>query len=480
MIDHVLNTINENNMFSEGDKVIVAVSGGPDSISLLHLLHHLKAKLHISLAVAHVNHCLRGDESDKDEAYVKRVCDKFAIDYFVKTANINSIAKKKGISCETAGREVRYEFFSKLLKEINADKIALAHNANDQAETVLMRIMRGTGMEGLVGIKAIRDKVFIRPLINIKRKEIEKYCLENDLQPRMDKSNLENIYNRNKVRLELIPYIQENFNKDIISTINRLSSTINRDNQYLEDIANKKYKDLCKMDDDKIIINEKAFSESEAIITRIIRIALTKLLGNLYNFEKSHIYDVINIQAKSTSKMVNLPNQVVAINNYKDIHLFIKENCKNIYPSSEYMLKVNNINKTQVYNLSIGEKLINIKVKDYNLKIQGKLIDRIEYMEFKNKSFTECFDYDKICGDIIIRHRREGDRFTPLGMSGSKKLKCLFIDLKIPMDKRDNIPLICFGNDIAWVVGYRISEKYKISKQSKNILEIRVESEELK
>ena len=378
MIDHVLNTIDANNMFSEGDKVIVAVSGGPDSISLLHLLHHLKAKLHISLAVAHVNHCLRGDESDKDEAYVKKICDKFAIDYFVKTANIHSIAKEKGISCETAGREVRYEFFSELLKEIKADKIALAHNANDQAETVLMRIMRGTGMEGLVGIKAIRDKVYIRPLINIKREEIERYCLENDLKPRLDKSNMENIYNRNKVRLELIPYIQGNFNKDIISTINRLSSTINKDNQYLEEIAINKFEEFCKRNDDEIIIYEKAFSEPEAIITRIIRIALTKLLGNLYNFEKSHIYDVINIQANSTSKMVTLPNQVVAVNNYKDIHLFIKKNCKNICPSSEYMLKVNNIIKTQVYNLSIGEKLINIKVKDFNLKIEGKLIDKIE------------------------------------------------------------------------------------------------------
>ena len=217
-------------MFSEGDKVIVAVSGGPDSISLLHLLHSVKEELHISLVVAHINHCLRGDESDKDEAYVKEICKELKIQHYVRRADIHSIAEKNCVSCETAGREVRYEFFSELLKELNADKIALAHNANDQAETVLMRIMRGTGMEGLVGIKPIRDKIFIRPLINIKREDIEKYCLENHLEPRLDKSNMENIYNRNKVRLELIPYIQENFNKDIISTINRLSSTINKDN----------------------------------------------------------------------------------------------------------------------------------------------------------------------------------------------------------------------------------------------------------
>ena len=514
MIEDILKTIKANDMFAKGDKVIVAVSGGPDSISLLHLLHSLKEKLHISLAVAHVNHSLRGDESDKDEAYVKEFCARFSIDYFVRKADIHKIEEEKGISCETAGREVRYEFFSELLKEIKADKIALAHNANDQAETVLMRIMRGTGMEGLIGIKPVRDKIFVRPLINVKREEIEKYCLENNLEPRIDKSNMEKIYNRNKIRLELIPYIKVNFNEDIISTINRLSSTINKDNQYLEEIANKKFEKFCKKDHDKVIIYEKAFKEPEAIITRIIRIALRKVVGNLYNFEKSHIYDVISIQANSTSKMVTLPNHVVAINDYKDVQLFIKENYKNIVAKSEYVLKTNNIIKNgdctsnencilnddctsnddctlnyeektinirnEGYNSNIQEKFINIEIKDYNLKIEGKLINGLENVVFKNKKLTECFDYDKICGDITIRRRREGDRFTPLGMSGSKKLKDFFIDLKISKDKRDNIPLICFGDDIAWVVGWRINEKYKINQQSKNILEIRVESEELK
>lgn len=480
MIVHALNTIKTNNMFSEGDKVIVAVSGGPDSISLLHLLHSVKEELHISLVVAHINHCLRGDESDKDEVYVKEICKKLKVECFVRRADIHSIAEKNGVSCETAGREVRYEFFSELLKEIKADKVALAHNANDQAETVLMRIMRGTGMEGLVGIKPVRDKVFIRPLINIKRSEIEEYCLENNLRPRIDKSNMENIYSRNKVRLELIPYIQENFNRDIISTINRLSSTIDKDNQYLEEIANKKSEEFCKRVDEKIIICEKAFYEPEAIITRIIRMAIIKLLGNINNFEKSHIYDVINIQANSTGKRVTLPGGVVATNNYKDIHLSSRTNPKNLTFNSEHVLKSDSDIKTKGYNLNFEEKLINIYIKDYNIKIEGKLINKEEIVKVKNGNLTECFDYDKICGDISIRHRREGDRFTPLGMSGSKKLKDLFIDLKIPKDKRDNIPLICFGEDIAWIVGYRIGEKFKISKQSKNILEIRIESEEPK
>ena len=199
-------------MFNDGDKVIVAVSGVPDSICLLHILNSLKRQLNIELCVAHINHCLRGDESDKDEIYVKNFCESLNIEFRSKSVDINKIIETQNISCESAGRNARYDFFNSLREELNAQKIAIAHNANDQAETVLMRIMRGTGLEGLVGIKPIRDNIFVRPLINSTRQEIEEYCFTENINPRIDKTNLETIYSRNKVRLELIPYIQKNFN----------------------------------------------------------------------------------------------------------------------------------------------------------------------------------------------------------------------------------------------------------------------------
>ena len=250
---------------------------------------------------------------------MKEFCRALGIECFSRRIDINRLAEERGLSTESAAREARYEFFEELIKDLNAQKIALAHNANDQAETVLMRIMRGTGMEGIVGIKAVRGNIFIRPLINIKRESIDGYCEDNNLLPRIDKTNLESIYTRNKIRLELIPYIMENFNSDIVTTLNRLADTIARDNYYLEKIASEKYKSYCERNDKKVIIDKNAFKEHEAVITRILRQALNELKGNLYNVEKVHIYDLINLQKSGTGKRITLPSNVVGYNNYENI-----------------------------------------------------------------------------------------------------------------------------------------------------------------
>lgn len=446
-------------MLNMGDKVIVAVSGGPDSICLLHILHTLKGKFNLELIAAHVNHCLRGEEADKDEKYVEEYCKSKGIQYFSKRVDINRLALEKNMSSESAGREARYEFFHQLMEMHSADKIALAHNANDQAETVLMRMMRGTGIEGLVGIKPVRENIFIRPLINITRGEIEKYCNENNLEPRIDKTNLENIYTRNKVRLELIPYIKENFNEDIVNTLNRLSQTVSIDNDYLEYISEQSYKKYCDKNYEKVIIDKDAFKEHEAVITRVIRRALLSLKGNLYNFEKVHIYDIIHVQNNATGKKVILPQNIIAQNNYGNIELYIKEENEKVCLDKEYTFE---INSSQVI-----EKL--------NMVVTLNILKNKEKINVKEQTYVKYFDFDKINGEIILRKRRDGDRFTPLGMRGSKKLKDLFIDLKIPQTERDSIPLICFGEDIAWIVGYRLSDKFKITKDTKNILEIKIE-----
>ena len=461
LIDRTLKTIRENNMFDKGDKVIVAVSGGPDSISLLHVLYKLREKLDISLYVAHINHGLRGTESDKDEEYVKKFCEILNIEFESKKVDINEISRLRNISSESAGREVRYEFFKELMKKFSAQKVAIAHNANDQAETILMRIMRGTGMDGLIGIRPVRDNIFVRPLINTTREEIEEYCSKNNLNPRIDKTNLEAIYSRNKVRLQLIPYIQENFNKDIIQVLNRLSYTIKVDNDYLEVAAKEKFKKYCDINREKVIISKEAFLEHESIITRILRLAINNLLGSLYNFEKIHIYDIIRIQRCSTGKELNLPSDVNVINNYGDIVIY-RNKKQNVKP------------KIAEYILLDG---INV-IEDVNIKVGIKLISAEERLDFKHNKWIKYFDYDKIKGDMTLRFRRDGDRFTPLGMNGSKKLKDLFIDLKVPKEERDEIPLVCFGGNIAWIIGYRVSEIFKIDQNTKNVLEVKIEREE--
>ena len=213
----VLEYILENKLLQEKEKVVVGVSGGPDSICLLEVLYKLQNQLEIELVVAHINHMLRGEEANEDEKYVNDFCVERGIEVYSKRININEFAKKQRMSTETAGREARYQFFREVMKKTNSNKIATAHNANDQVETIFMRIMRGTGLEGLTGISVKRDSIYIRPILFLQREEIEWYCEKNNLNPRIDKSNMERNYSRNKIRLDIIPYMKENFNSDLVT-----------------------------------------------------------------------------------------------------------------------------------------------------------------------------------------------------------------------------------------------------------------------
>lgn len=460
MLEKVLKTIEENNMIEKGDKIIVGVSGGPDSMCLLHILKSISKEYCIEVVAAHINHCLRGEEAEKDEEYVKDFCRKNNLKFYSAKIDINKLAKEKNLSCETAGREARYSFFKKVMKDINGTKVALAHNANDQCETILMRIMRGTGIEGLAGIKPIRDNIYIRPLINITRDEIEEYCASNDLNPRIDKTNLETIYTRNKIRLELIPYIRKNFNEDIVSAINRLAINVDIDSDYIEFMAEKSFKQYSIVKKDRIIILKNAFNEHRAIVTRMIRYGICGIKGNLYNYEKIHIDQVIELQKNETGKELLLPGAIKVVNNYGDIHIFKH-------------LPDNHITEDNEYILTLGDNYIGDK-----MRVKLELIDNNNALKLGEWKNIKYFDFDKINGNIVLRYRRDGDKFIPLGMNGSKKLKDFFIDLKIPKEERNKIPLICFNKDIAWVVGYRISENFKVQKTTKNILKINIEREE--
>lgn len=461
LVDKVLQTIKENSMFDKNDKVIVAVSGGPDSICLLHLLNSIKEELQIKLVVAHVNHCLRGIEADMDENYVKEFCENINVKCYSIAVNINKISEEKNISSEMAGRFARYEYFNKIKSEIGANKIAIAHNANDQAETILMRIMRGTGTEGLIGMKPIRENIFVRPLINTMREQIEAYCERYNLNPRIDKTNLQKIYVRNIVRLELLPYIRKNFNKDIVNVLIRLGDNVKVDSDYLNNISEQKWKLFCERTSEKVIIKKEAFIEHEAILTRIIRKSLIALVGSTYNFERKHIIDIINLQKNNTGMLIELPNSIRAYNNYGNIIIY---------------LKVNEISKDlNEYTLTIGEEN---KIPNTNLIVNIRVLEGGEKINLKKNDYVKYFDYDKIDGKMTLRYRRDGDRFISIGMTGTKKLKDIFINLKIDKLKRNRIPLICFSEDVAWIVGYRVSEKFKVENKTKKVLEIKVEREE--
>lgn len=463
MYKKVMSYIKDNNLIKSGDKVLVALSGGPDSVCLLNILYNLKAELNIEVGAAHLNHLLRDKDAFEDEEYVKTLCKSLDIPCFVKRVDINKYSKDKKMSSEMAGREARYNFFDDIVKDEGYTKIATAHNANDQAETILFRLMRGSGIEGLCGIKVRRDKI-IRPILCLSRKEVEEYIEINNLKPRIDKTNFEKIYNRNKIRLDMIPYIKENFNEDIIQTLNRMSVLLQKDNEFIENSARSFYEKYCIEQSDYFIIKKEMFDNKEAVVTRVIRYALTNFSKTHYDFEMKHIYEICNLAKNNSGKAIDLPNKIYAENIYGDIYIKERININNIDVKQEIVVNKNEIN---------GKKIF---FNDEN--IEFSVLKNDSNLDLNQNNFIKYFDFDKINDSISLRKRKNGDKIIPLGMKGSKKIKDLFIDMKVPKEERDCIPLLCFDENISWIVGIRVSEEYKITNKTKNILRVIVERKE--
>ena len=327
--EQVLTTIDKYYMIDREDKIVIGVSGGPDSMTLLNVLNNLKEKLNIKIFVAHINHMIR-EEADEETEYVKEFCKKIGVEFFSKRVDVEKEAKRLKIGAEEAGRIIRYDFFEEVAKKVGANKIATAHNSNDNVETIFMNIIRGTSVSGLKGIEKVRDGKFIRPIIECKRSEIEEYCILHKINPKYDKTNSENIYTRNKVRNLLIPYIQKEFNPNIIEAINRLSNIAIEQEEYLNKVVETEYKRLLVSMDEKernklenskiknmnakreiidntddynnitykktVILNLKEFNKLDRVIkSKIILYTISKVYGKITGIEKIHIDDIIKL-----------------------------------------------------------------------------------------------------------------------------------------------------------------------------------------
>lgn len=442
---------------------MVALSGGPDSVCLLYILIKLRETLGIEIGAAHLNHMLRGEDALGDEEYVNKLCKDLNIPCYIKQVDINKYARENKLSSEMAGRSVRYDFFDEIISKYGFNKIATAHNANDQAETILFRLMRGTGLEGLGGIKVSRDNKIIRPILCLSRNEVEDYIEKEGLNPRIDKTNFEKVYNRNKIRLDILPYIKKHFNADIVQTLNRMSTLLQKDNDYLERSAYKYYEKNCLKSKEHFILKKELFNEEEAITSRVIRNALTEYSKSNYDFEMKHISEIIHLARKNSGKKIDLPNKIYAENIYGDI--YIKKRIKK--------QKIDNKNEIVINKNDINGK----KVEFHNYKLEFSIIDNNNLI-YKKNSLKKFFDFDLIENFIVIRKRKDGDKMIPLGMKGTKKIKDIFIDAKVPKEQRDYIPIIEFDNNIAWLTGIKVSDEYKVNNNSKNILMISIEREE--
>lgn len=455
MIEKAIKTIEKYGMLKDGDGVVVGVSGGPDSLTLLHFLNSIKDRYALKIFCAHINHCLRGVESDQEEEYVKNICREWDIQFFSKRIDIKEIAKNSKVSEESAGRIERYAYFEEVLKVACANKIAVAHNANDNTETILMRILRGTGLDGLCGIKPVRGNI-IRPLIETTRDEIMCYCNNNGLSPKIDSSNSDTKYTRNKIRLELLPYLGDNFNPNIIETINRMSNIIALDVEFLsyhtekicDDLILHQNKEYISIDLDKIN------KQSQNLISRILRNIIYRLKGDLIEIEHTNIEDILSfINNAKTGSQFDLPNGLKLKKSYNELG-FYKRIKETGFQKYNYILKIP------------GETLIT----ETGSMFETYLADEIDT---KTDKYTQAFDYEKINSKVHIRTRQDGDIINPKGMKGSKKLKDYFIDKKVPKEKRDEIPLVTVDSEVIWIVGDRISEKYKADDNTKKVLIIK-------
>lgn len=333
--EKILHTIKKYELIKKGNTIVIGVSGGPDSMTLLNSLIFLREEKQIecNIVVAHINHGIRV-EADEETKYVEEFCKNNNIDCYIKKEKVEELAKKEGIGTEEAGRKLRYSFFEEIAQKVGADKIATAHTANDNAETVLMNIIRGTGTSGLKGIEIKRDNRYIRPLLECTRKEIEEYCTKKNLNPREDKSNKENIYTRNKIRNELIPYLENEFNPSIINSLNRLSELVKEENKYLEKQVEEKYKEIVIKEylgneelenKNTIVLDLKKYNEQEIVIkNRLVLYTINRLMKTSQNIEKIHITDIVKLCKNNIGNKFLLPNKNLKIFINKGKIFFIK------------------------------------------------------------------------------------------------------------------------------------------------------------
>lgn len=488
----ILATIKINHLIDQDDAVVVGVSGGPDSICLLHVLHSISDVLGFKIHAIHINHMLRADEADADEAYVKELCNDLDIPLSIVRVNIAEMAEKAGMSLEEAGREARYREFAAYAADVGASGIAVAHNRNDQAETVMMHIIRGSGTAGLAGMEFRRGAV-IRPLLDIGREEIEQYCKSAGLSPRTDSSNLMSDFTRNRVRLELFPYINRSFGTDIIESLCRLSSHSADDNNYLEQCAAEIYTSCIDhksvgqadaavtdpvdtgingIDTAGTVTGKRIYLKiirlkdlHPAILVRVMKIAVCEIIGNTTGIGSVH-YDLLAglVSNGRTGMKAELPHGLRAEISYGTLVLFIvntssekQESSMLKYTSFEADLTVTGTTFVPELQASISASLDTAENID-------------NYSNIRYNSLVQFFDYDRLKMGINIRNRRDGDIFKPFKSNGTKKLKEYFIDNKIPRELRNSIPLVCMGKEVVWVIGHKISDKFRVTENTKSVL----------
>ena len=448
ILDRIKKTIQEYKLLEKKDKILIAYSGGADSTGLLALLLELREAWSFKIFLGHFNHKLR-QSADEDEQFVRRTAEKYSLPLFVGSKDVRSYARAKKLNIEEAGRELRYDFLKKTAHNIGGAKIATGHTMTDQAETFMMRLMRGSGLRGLGGIFPLVESTIVRPLIQVERQDIEAYLKEKGIEFRIDESNLDRRFLRNKIRLDLIPYIKQNFEPEIVSSLGRIASIIREEESLLGKIAGEKAKRAISKKKNRISLEAKPLSSlPRAMARRIVRDFISELKGNLRAVSFDDVESVLGLKE---GKEFPLRKDHV-LRREKD-QIFLKGK---IPPKIRYEYK--------------WEGKVPLEIKELKLKFEGKKIRRGKSLPDDFDDKTSAFlDLSKLKFPLVVRNRREGDRYRPLGAPGQKKLKEIMRAKGIPLSERERRPVFFSGDNIVWVLGLPVSEKFKVEKGTTGI-----------
>lgn len=482
MLAQVRELIRKATMVVPGDRVIVAVSGGPDSTALLHLLHRLSGELSISLHVFHMDHGLRGKASDEDAAYVEQMTKRLGVPCTVARLEPGFLLRQPG-STEENARAARYRELRSLARRIGATRVALGHNRDDQAETVLMRFLRGAGLRGLSGIPVVRTEeglTYIRPLLETPRCEIEDYCSEHELFPRLDESNLTPDYFRNRIRLQLLPLLAETYNPAIAANLAQTAEVLGEDDRYLDSLAAQQLS-VCRIPHaEGIALSANVLhSEPLALARRIVRLAAREAAGAAFDLGLEPVTRILDAASnpEGTSSL-DLPGGIRVTIEYDAIRFEGPQTGPgDIATDSE------DPGVPHEWPLTLSGETI---LPDVGLRITADILDRAFAAASTDQGapgsanwppsgpFEAAFDLERLPGPLSVRFRHPGDRLWPVGIDGSKKLQDLLVDAKVPRRTRDRVPLLVAGDEVLWAIGYRLDRRFLAALGSHKILLMRV------
>ena len=452
--------IREYDLLAGQQRLLVAVSGGQDSAALLGMLVSLREELDITLHIAHLDHQLRGVESDNDARYVSQLAKQLGIPVTVEQYDVLAYQKKQRISLEEAARELRYNFLARVAGSIGADLVAVGHTKDDNIETILMHLIRGTGTQGLQGLQPInrwqysdKEVSIIRPLLTVSRQETAEYCYKKGIIPRVDTSNLSLSHLRNRVRQQLVPLLEE-YNPQINEALLRTARIAGDELAYLEAEMAKLWSGIVQKQAGTIRISKERFlGLSSALQRQLLRAVIEELLGSLKDIETRHIEEIMTILNKPAGKQLCLPGGLVFVVEYQQYLIGPDPSALAPFPVLENEFVLNIPGKT----LFTGWCVV------------ANVIER-EQMEEKGGDFTAYLDRDRVGTELTVRCRQPGDRFQPAGMSQLKKVGEFMIDAKIPRAWRWRIPIVCSPQHILWVVGWRIDDRARVTENTRQVL----------